>query len=172
MGKRRPSAKQQEKVRTAERLTVAAHRSPDIFAACGICGEPAEHLRALRECDEFDQPIPGDDGLLFVGEGHRACDKVVSDHPRLYEDTHGRPGYFPRICGPCVHRDGFACRHPDLKANGGAGLVVTMPTAAEWQGMGNVIVCGRGGCWRPPRVATACAGRRTLRLVPDTGAPS
>lgn len=134
-------------------LSASVERGFDPLNACNLCGVPGE-LAALRECDAADRPLPGPAALVFVGVGHKACAKVVKDHPRLYLDTRGEPGSFPKLCGPCTHRRGLACSHPNLKTNGGAGLKV---------GLGGifpgVIICGRGGRIRPVGVALDCEGQ-------------
>jgi hypothetical protein len=47
---------------------------------------------------------------------------------------------------------GVACRHPKAKANGGAGLRVSL------SGL-NAIVCGHGGCHTPLKEALDCEGQ-------------
>jgi hypothetical protein len=131
-------------------------RSPDPMARCHLCGARAADcsLRLWRECDQRDQPLLGLDALLFVCDS-KLCAALIEKHPRLYvEEQPGRPGHFPELCGDCQHRDGLSCLHPDLKANGGAGLSVTL------SGFANIIICrrGKGGCSSPPRTATKCAG--------------
>lgn len=146
-------------IRTTAPLTTSLFRGVDPLHGCNLCTEAAKSLDLYRECDERDKPIPGDGALLYVGTEHHACHKQITSHPRLYIDAMGLPGSFPTLCGPCVRRIGLACTHPDLKANGGAGLLVNLSGGP----MVGVIVCGRGGCRTSvPRVAKSCAGRRML----------
>ncbi|MDQ2831304.1 MAG: hypothetical protein M3Y74_19930, partial [Chloroflexota bacterium] len=61
------------------------------------------------------------------------------------------------LCVDCRFRDGVCCTHPDLKANGGDGLVVDADSGAQAHvnlggGRGAVLTIYRD----PPR---ACAGR-------------
>src|SRR5690606_12037406 len=107
-----------------------------------------------------DRPISGPGALVFLatGSAHAKCRRVLDTHPRLYVEDSGSPGAFPRLCGPCTHRRGVECGHPDLTANGGAGLKITLTRLAA-------IVCSRGaGCHTPIREAVSCVGRRTLQL--------
>lgn len=120
-----------------------------------ICGRPAERLRVWREHDDRDRPIEGDAALIFIGNDHEECIRRMEDHPRLYAEETGRPGLFPSLCGPCTYRAADRCTHPDLKANGGKGLLVTINGGLPK----NVIVCP------PPQIvrrAEACKGREVV----------
>lgn len=133
------------------------------FEVCDLChakdGDGCGQFEAHRECDEWDRPIPGHDAVVLVGYEHRHCERRLMDHPRLYLEERGEPGWFPMLCGPCMHRAGFRCAHPDLKANGGVGLQVKM----RGGGFGPVFICTRDGCSTPPPpTAWHCAGRRVL----------
>ncbi|TAL29066.1 MAG: hypothetical protein EPN98_21735 [Phenylobacterium sp.] len=147
-------------IAAATPLTKALQRPADPMTACNVCGLDSAELRAWREHDERDQPIEGIGALVFIGGDHPDCIKVMEIHPRLYAEVRGMPGYFPALCGPCVSRSGLACSHPDLKANGGAGLYVTLSGFAA-----GAILCGRGGCRTMPTRATACVGQRKLKAV-------
>jgi hypothetical protein len=145
-------------------LSAAEHRGDDpLNGTCNVCGAPAPQLKLYWEHDEHDRPR-GRAFVVYVGVGpdHKRCEKAVEDHPRLYEVHPGLPGCFPLLCGPCSYRRGLNCTHRDLKANGGGGLVVTMPGPRG-------IMCTRDGCinLNHLRVATVCKGRRTLRVVAD-----
>src|SRR5947209_1652107 len=83
--------------------------------ACNICGLPETNLRAWREHDEKDRPIPGPEHLVFVGYDHKKCLATMEAHPRLYAEVTGEPGTFPRLCGMCRYRSRFDCLHPKLK---------------------------------------------------------
>lgn len=148
-------------IRAAEPLTHAAERGTDPIMGCNICGKTAAPLCLYVECDALDMPIEGPNALLYVGEEHPDCILVVQRHPRLYKRANGRPGTFPRLCGPCVHRRGVDCTHPDLIKNGGTGLVVSREPGPRG------IVCGKDGCriMAALRPWVRCKGRRTLRLV-------
>lgn len=162
MGK--PSA---AKIRAVVPLTNRAERGDDPLRFCNVCGrevDPSDLPTSVwREHDERDKPLAGAGALVFVGTGrdHAACQKELEEHPRLYAEEGGAPGCFPRICGPCVHRRGIACMHQDLRANGGAGLAITL------EGLGGIVCSRKHGCWSPPRHAIKCAGRRILKLVAD-----
>jgi len=159
VSKTKPNA---ARIAATEPLT--AHRPADPMAACNVCGQLAEKgLQLYVECDERDRPLPQPGSLLFIGIGHGACSKAVTAHPRLYVDSQGLPGSFPKLCGPCVLRDGLSCNHKKLKANGGPGLVVTREPGF----MGMICSRGRGGCHdlNKDRAFVKCEGRCTLRLV-------
>lgn len=122
------------------RMALSAARLADPLSACNICGEPSDSLAVWREHDEHDRPIDGTDYLVYIGKDHKKCLKRMDDHPRLYAEVRGEPGSFPRLCGPCRYRDGLACRHPKLKANGGDGLLVNLADPLR-----GAIVCMGGG---------------------------
>lgn len=149
----------------ATSLTAARRGEP--LLCCTICGVAVDPLdlpvSVWREHDERDEPSAGVDALVFVGQGreHAACRKRLHDHPRLYAEVAGDPGYFPELCGACIHRKGLACKHPELRANGGPGLGVHLDRFA-------MVVCVRGaGCAKPIHHAVRCSGRRTLQVVVD-----
>lgn len=122
--------------------------------ACNLCGEDAAvgQMRLYRECTAFDRPIDGDRALLFVAGDHKACMDRVDKHPRLYVEDRGAPGTFPRLCGGCIHRQGFVCTHQNLKANGGAGLTIGLDPIA------GMVVCVRGA-GKPLAHALTCEGQ-------------
>lgn len=132
-------------------------RGTDPIRVCNLCGLAAEQLSAWREHDEHDRPLEGPGRLVFIGVGaeHGACREHLDKHPRLYAEVTGLPGTFPRLCGDCPNRKGFACSHPNLKANGGPGLKVELDNA--WAA--NAIICGRGGRIRPVHHALKCEGK-------------
>lgn len=149
-------------------LSERPERGEDAILVCNICGREVDPsdlpLTLWREHDEHDLPIAGASALVFIGQGrdHASCRRVLEKHSRLYAEAQAQPGHFPSLCGPCVHRGGLACSHPDLKANGGAGLLITL------DGLASMIICSRGrrrGCDVPVRNAVRCAGRRTLRVL-------
>lgn len=144
-------------IRAALPLTALQVGRPDFV--CVVCGGacPEDELQAWRECDERDRPLGGVDAVVFLGGGreHAACRKRLTDHPRLYIETPGDPGTFPRLCGSCVYRDGRTCRHPDLRANGGQGLRVDISDPFR-----GAIICTRPGIAAPVRHAVACVGRK------------
>lgn len=132
--------------------TIAAIACPDPIMLCNVCAQPSTRLALWRECDERDRPT---DRVVFVDaydDDHAACRKAIDKHPRLYREETGLPGRFPALCGPCRHRRGDACTHPDLRANGGPGLNVSLHRL-------NAIICGRGGCHTPLKHAVDCRGR-------------
>lgn len=134
---------------------LSAGRPPDPLTVCNVCRKTAFELRVWREHDERDLPIDGDAALVFIGhdDAHKACLKKMDQHPRLYVEVMGSPGYFPAVCGPCKSRDGFRCTHPKLMKNGGPGLLVQLRPLVPF----NAIVCPppRG----PKARAESCEGR-------------
>ncbi len=126
----------------------------DPLSACNVCGQPAEQLDAWRTHDEHDRPIAGVDALVFLGSDHAACRTKLNAHPRLFAEVTGVPGHFPRLCGPCAYRRDTSCSHPDLKANGGAGLNVSLDNA--WAAG---LICIRPASARPVHHAVECVGR-------------
>ncbi len=152
-------------IRAAVPLSARNHPR-DAIAFCTVCAravDPADLPSAVwREHDEADRPIPGREALIFLGAGrdHAKCRRELDAHPRLYAEEEGRPGYFPELCGPCKHRDGLACRHPDLKANGGEGLGVTMGGPRV-----HISCRPRSQSHWTVRRPVKCAGRTTLALV-------
>jgi hypothetical protein len=126
-----------------------------------VCGREDEFLEPWREHDERDAPIAGAAAVVLLGSSkdHDACHEVLKRHPRLYAPDMGSPGSFPVLCGPCDHRRGAGCAHPDLKANGGAGLRVVANAP-----FGRMILCTReSGCLTPPKVAVTCDGQAVAR---------
>lgn len=151
-----------QEIAAVDPLTKSPARQVDPILNCNICGLESAKLRAWREHDERDKPIGGTGALVFIGGDHPSCIKAMDKHPRLYSEVRGMPGHFPALCGSCPSRTGLTCSHPDLKANGGPGLHVTL------SGYGaDVIICRTGhGCHKMPTRATFCAGRKTLRSLP------
>jgi hypothetical protein len=130
----------------------------DRMACCNVCGKPSDVLEVWRAHDERDNPIAGDRALVFLGAGdaHEPCHVKLEEHPRLFAQVRGHVGHLPRLCGPCVHRRGLSCSHPEEKGNGGAGLRFRL------DGMTGVICYGRkrGGCVPlDTRQAVECTGR-------------
>jgi hypothetical protein len=142
--------------RIADVTPLSAEKKLRGARACNLCGAPAGvgALRLFRECDERDQPLPGNHVLLFVGGDHPACMARVDQHPWLYFEIRGAPGLFPKLCGGCIHRQGFNCTHPKASINGGPGLTLRFnPIAA-------MVVCIRGkGCQRPLVHVLECEGQ-------------
>lgn len=146
-----------------DRLTRATKFPLDTFNRCQICGHESQNIcefRMWQECDDADGPEPGN--VLIVCD-KKPCKRVLDDHERLYIEvpwSAGGPGMFMIICGSCKFREGTACKHPDLKANGGEGLEVKFG-----QGLANAIVCcydektGAHSCFTPSRPAVDCAGK-------------
>lgn len=117
-----------------------------------FCGLLSSDLRAYREHDESDRPLPGPEHLVFIGADHKECMVKMEKHPRLYAQETGMPGLFPVLCGGCRYRKDLGCQHPDAKGNGGAGLEVKLVGGLPR----GVILCP------PPKIvrrAVACAGR-------------
>lgn len=134
-------------------------RPSDPMAGCNVCGQPAEEFEIFLEHGAGDLPPPEFarlSALVFLGIGHRECYKVLEKHPRLYARVRGNPGHFPLLCGPCTNREGLECKHPDLRANGGAGLSVNLSDPLR-----GAILCGSRGRITVVTRAMSCVGRRT-----------
>lgn len=105
--------------------------------ACQACGkseaellEGTADLERWEEFDEHDKPT----GVYIAICSHcneakpnpRVKRTLIERHPRLYSrlpEHFNRPGQF-HLCVDCTLRDGWECKHPNLKANGGPGLEV------------------------------------------------
>lgn len=134
------------------------------FLKCQFCGEENQdicHFIMWQTCDEKDVPIQ--DRMFITCKGDE-CQKKINNDPRLFIEVPwgaGGPGKFMLLCGNCEHRKEFSCSHPNLKANGGAGLLVKFtPTI-----LSSISIhftdgsCSRGG--HPP--ATFCEGNPDAR---------
>lgn len=126
------------------------------FMVCNFCsrsgGDICEY-RMWQKTDADDRPI---DDYLITCKGED-CQQRIDDDPMLFIEVSwgaGGPGKFMLVCGDCTHRDGFSCRHPDLKANGGAGLEVRFANLPIY----NSFICGSGGLLTVPAPASWCAG--------------
>lgn len=140
------------------------------FHQCQLCGYENTDICSFLmwvECDDRDKPEPGNVFILCRPETNPECQKRLNDHPRLYHLVpwgQGGPGHFMLLCGDCPHREGTGCKHPNLKANGGDGLLVNFAQSL----MANVTVCfhdenGDHHC-QPglfPTPASACEGHPT-----------
>lgn len=89
------------------------------FKCCQFCGHSSDDIcefRMWQRCDSNEIACRGD-----------ACRKIIDDDPLLFIEvpwSQGGPGRFMLICGDCPHRSEYSCKHPDLKTNGGEGLLV------------------------------------------------
>lgn len=110
-------------------------RNPETCQACGITAllDESVDLQAWQEHDEQDRREP-----IIVMLCAACAKKLIKKHPRLYRHLgvfEPFPGCMP-ICVACVYRDQLDCGHPDLKANGGDGLVLRYSEPDE------AIMCG------------------------------
>lgn len=125
-------------------------RDLDHCQACDMLGEidclksdgklGPSHLSLERWVEYDDHDNATAVALLLC----RKCgDKLIISHPRAYRQLslwEPHPGCMS-ICRKCDYREGVGCTHPDLKARGGDGLPLTLPTP------GHAIFCTRGkGC--------------------------
>lgn len=97
--------------------TLPFERRPD---GCQSCGDFGGQLEYWRECDEHDRPT-----TTLVALCSACAKRLIEPHPRLYSQEPKNkplPGAMPHLCLDCTHREFLTCRHPLLKANGGAGL--------------------------------------------------
>lgn len=104
------------------RLTDALshEKRPDRCQGCGS----ADRVTIWQEHDDKDKPEP-----LFLALCLECADKVIEPHPRLYagvSENAPMPGAMP-TCVACTLRRGMTCTHPNLKANGGPGLILKFP---------------------------------------------
>lgn len=140
--------------------TLSCERRPDECQCCGA-NYQARKLWLWLEHDENDRPTGT---LVALCE---ACSRrLIEDHPRLYEklpENKPVPGAMPHLCAGCEFRRGLMCSHPDLKSNGGEGLLIAVepPLRGFWDGQGKN---GRrtGGVleiWSRP--ATRCQGQKS-----------
>jgi len=112
-----------------DRLTQTAKYPLTTFKRCQICGYISKEIvefRFWRECDDEDKPEPYS---ILVTCDKPECGEVIGEHPRLYTWLTwgtGLPGHLSLLCGDCTHRDGARCVHPDLKINGGDGLMLAI----------------------------------------------
>ena len=137
------------------RLSRTLSGAPNLDA-CMRCGSDLG-VEKWQEHDDRDQREP-----VVILLCRTCSDEIVEPHPRLYRKLHDWepfPGAMA-LCRGCPHQVGLSCRHPDLKANGGAGLAITYPRPAV--ALVDGVRNGRRTGWRetlwqgPP---TACAGR-------------
>jgi hypothetical protein len=94
---------------------------------CQGCGAGA-NLTRWRECD--DQDIPEN---IIVVLCKPCAMLLIEQHPRLYlalDQWEPWPGSMT-VCDDCTHRQGTRCAHPAAKANGGAGVILTMPRPSQ-----------------------------------------
>jgi len=126
------------------------------FKICSFCGHTSSDIcefRMWQRTDSQDKPI---DAYIIVCQ-QAACRKRIDDDPMLFIEVSwggGGPGKFMLLCGNCPHRQEYACKHPNLKSNGGPGLEVKFSGFPIF----NVMICGSGGCRTLDRPATYCAG--------------
>jgi len=107
--------------------TVPYQILPTTFKRCQLCGYTSDDICEFRlwcECDENDKPEPYN---ILIACKSDDCFQIIKEHERLYFElswSTGEPGHFILLCGDCPHRDGTHCTHPDLKINGGNGLLL------------------------------------------------
>lgn len=100
---------------------------PRHLPMCQSC-MTTERLTKWLEHDERDRPEP-----IVVILCQRCARDLIAPHPRLYRELQAwepTPGSMP-LCVNCRFVDDLACTHPKLKANGGPGLILTMPRPTE-----------------------------------------
>jgi hypothetical protein len=140
------------------------------FKRCQLCGSEKSDIVEFTmwwECDENDEIDPE---KILVTCRSEACGKTIDDHERLYREIswgRGGPGKFMLLCGNCINREGTRCTHPNLRANGGNGLKVTLSNLPK------AIVCfhenSKLGCVPMfPDPATRCEGLiEREKMIPD-----
>jgi len=116
----------------------------------GVLDAEERGVHIWQECDDADRPEP-----IAVLLCPSCSARLIEPHPCLY---YGLPFNEPfagtmGLCAPCRFRDGVRCAHPNLKANGGAGLIIQADTPVSVPGRPP----GRGQIY--VRAAMGCAGR-------------
>ena len=150
-----------------KRLTDEILAPPNKFNQCQLCGREGDicSFQMHQECSEDDKPEK-DRYLIICREGN--CYQRLLDHERLYKHVPwgmGQAGALMLLCSDCPSRKNFSCAHPDLKANGGPGLLVNLANPLgilhmSWHGE------SPGPQWPTP--ATACEGHPTKKPTKDT----
>lgn len=126
-------------------------RELGVCQGCGASAALGEAVTLWLEHDERDRPT----GTVISVCAR--CERQISPHPRLYDrlQTHQPVPGVMATCAGCRFADRLQCTHPDLKANGGPGLMVSVPPPLR------ALVRLKGGCvpmttyTGPP----ACRGR-------------
>lgn len=151
-------------------MNTSTHRLTDLPGEkhpqkCQLCGEfdalevikvGQGILNRWREHDHHDRP---EHRVIVLCKS--CSDRVIKPHPRLYEalqPSEPFPGCMA-ICLECKHRSGVSCTHPDAKANGGNGVMITIekPIMAMVDGR---KYRGPLAMWKSP--ASACKQKETL----------
>ena len=105
------------------RLSIDLILKPHPFR-CQSCGvESLFNFTRWQEHDENDKPEP-----IVVVLCVPCSKRLIEPHPRLYRELQ-RHEPFPGtldLCIQCRHRDGTRCTSPDLLANGGNGVILTI----------------------------------------------
>ena len=122
--------------------------TPSICQLCGFLSDDICSFRMWYECDDNDRPEK--DKVIVACRG---CERVIQDHPRLYQQIEwgmGDAGHFILVCENCQWRKGIDCANPKLKKNGGDGLKLEMSRP-----LGDIMIhfhtenggltCGTGG---------------------------
>lgn len=135
--------------------TLVEPKHPHVCQCCGA-GPSGLKLERWQECDQGDRPTPVVVVLCVACSG-----VLIEPHPRLYRRLQANeplPGSMT-LCVGCRHRDGVRCAHPDAKANGGGGVILTLARPID------AFVCRRGKGQRSgweriwPGPVTACKQR-------------
>jgi hypothetical protein len=120
---------------------------------CDRSGGDICDYRMWQKTDTNDKPV---DAYMIACTG-AACRKRIDDDQALFIEVPwgvGGPGKFMLLCGDCTHRDGFSCKHPNLKSNGGTGLEVKFSNLPIF----NSFICGPDDCKTMPAPASWCVG--------------
>ena len=137
------------------RLTEDAGVALERLDRCQLCGRQDDDVVTFvlwQECDVRDKPE--NRWLVTCRDG--PCNQRVVDHPRLYVQQgwlDGAPGRWVLLCNDCELRQAVRCLHPDLKDNGGSGLLVKCEARSGF-------ICGKGGCHKMQPVAWECTGKK------------
>lgn len=106
--------------------TLPYPRELGVCQSCGTTADPSDYVALVRyrEYDEWDRPT-----YTLVVLCPRCGKQLIEPHARLYstlDNYQPWPGAVP-LCVGCVHMKNLGCSHPSAKANGGPGVLLTIP---------------------------------------------
>ena len=155
----------------SEIAVIPAISAPDTFKRCQLCGHVSPHddiceFRMWQRCDAQDNLIES----YLVTCGSEACFQKIDADPILFREvpwSQGGPGRFMLLCGDCPNRKEFDCQHPNLKSNGGKGLLVNLAQPF----LGGARVCmSDGTSFRFGNPANRCEGHPDSKYTPTKNA--
>jgi hypothetical protein len=143
---------------------------PDTFKKCQLCEHTSDDIcefRMWQRCDEQDNLIESH----LITCNSEACFQQIDADPILFREvpwSQGGPGRFMLLCGNCPNRKEFDCQHPNLKSNGGKGLLVNLAQPF----LGGARVCmADGTSFRFGNPADRCEGHPDPKRAPTKDVP-